>query len=300
MEIRDLQFFLSVAENSSFTIAAEKENISQSSISKAIIRLEKELDVKLFTRMHHSIALTDTGQYLYDNLSELLPPVLDVLTRTASSSKKRSIRYATSIPYGCFHQPELLDVYMRQNPDISLTSAYDMTTEEIITQMREGSDDIALIHLLYCDPDVFDYGILCQDPLCVVLPKDHPLARRSSISLEDLSRENILYNSRHIEETLNYITKITSVHLRSEHLSEGTHSGRGRVMSKVSFDFGISVFYSSDLWNFPSSGTVSIPIDGIPDTPIVLAISKYADNKDYCITFLRYLREKITPLIPSA
>ncbi len=294
MEIRDLQFFLSVAENSSFTIAAEKENISQSSVSKAVIRLEKELGVKLFNRMHNSITLTETGRYLYDNLSKLLPPVLDVIARAESSSEKKIIRYATSIPYGCFHQPELLDVFMRQNPDINLISVYDMTAEEIEKQMREGSVDVALMHLLSPDPDIFDCHIVYQDSLYALLPPDHPLAAGLSISVNDLEGQTILYNSRHINEVLNYISKKYSLHLRSEPLEETTHSGRSRVTSKVSFNFGITVFYKSDLQDIPPSGLIYVPISDIPDIPIVLAISRFSDIKDHHAAFLRYIWDHLS------
>ena len=65
MEIKQIQYFLSVVETGSFSAAADDLYISQSSLSKQIISLEKVLDVQLFDRSKRRISLTDAGKIFY-------------------------------------------------------------------------------------------------------------------------------------------------------------------------------------------------------------------------------------------
>ena len=71
MEIKQIQYFLAVAEAGSFSTAAEELYISQSSLSKQIIALEKELDIQLFDRSKRKISLTDGGRSFYKHALHL-------------------------------------------------------------------------------------------------------------------------------------------------------------------------------------------------------------------------------------
>lgn len=84
MDIQGIKFFLSVAETRSFTESAELCNISQSSLSKSIMRLEQELDVKLFDRTQHPVSLTPAGECFYTHFKPMSSSML-MLWRTSGA-----------------------------------------------------------------------------------------------------------------------------------------------------------------------------------------------------------------------
>ena len=73
MTVESFQYFYAIAEGMTYMEASEEFNISQSSLSKAIFRLEDDLGIKLFDRSGHKVQLTQAGLQLYSDLKEVIP-----------------------------------------------------------------------------------------------------------------------------------------------------------------------------------------------------------------------------------
>ena len=88
MDIQTLIYFVDIAEQHSFSAAAESQNISQSSLSKAIMRLENELNVHLFDRKKHPIELTPAGECFYEDVKKMLPNYYHAIRRLKAFTSK--------------------------------------------------------------------------------------------------------------------------------------------------------------------------------------------------------------------
>ena len=96
--VRSLEAFYAVAKHLSFTAAADKLFISQSSVSKMIAKLESSLNTQLLNRSSHSVVLTADGQMLYEELAEILPRLEQVVQNMGGSGASIKENLVLSIP----------------------------------------------------------------------------------------------------------------------------------------------------------------------------------------------------------
>ncbi|MDR1538857.1 MAG: LysR family transcriptional regulator [Clostridiales bacterium] len=94
MDLNDLRFFMRIAEGMTYDAVAEQEYTSQSALSKAIFRLEKELDVKLFDRSRRSVSLTPAGKCFYGDIKKVYPGYEEALQNLRLYSEQK-VLYCT-------------------------------------------------------------------------------------------------------------------------------------------------------------------------------------------------------------
>ena len=116
MELNQLRYFQTVAEYGQMTRAAEELHISQSSLSKTISMLEKDVGVKLFDRLGNRIALNSVGRSFLNRVDRLLLELEDAV-REANASDYGSIHFAVNISGLCTNY---IDSFLRQNPKVKL------------------------------------------------------------------------------------------------------------------------------------------------------------------------------------
>jgi DNA-binding transcriptional LysR family regulator len=191
MELRHLRYFVAVAEELSFTRAAERLGISQPPLSTQISQLEKELGSQLLHRRARGVELTSAGKLLLEEARLILKQV-----ETAKTSVRRRARAETgrlilgSAGGTYFHPliPEIIREYGKRFPDIVLTPQAS-NTALLIARLRTGNIDIALVR-----PPISDTSGLVLQPVVsedsvVVLPNSHKLAGLASVPLAALSKE---------------------------------------------------------------------------------------------------------------
>jgi DNA-binding transcriptional LysR family regulator len=186
VEIRQLTYFVTVAEELSFGRAAQRLHIVQPAVSQQIRRLERELGVPLFDRSSRHVRLTAAGECL-------LPEVRAVLAAAARARQVATgiaagtdgiLRVGTSQGLG-----ERLDHILEQLRKIApglrvrLVSA---PVAERITRVRAGELDAAFVRAVTTAPGL-ELLPLWQDPLTIALPATHPLAAQPAIQLPQLS-----------------------------------------------------------------------------------------------------------------
>jgi len=192
MELRDIQSFINVADYKSFTKAAERSYLSQPSLSKAVRKLEKTLQIELFDRSTRHLRLTDAGKIVYKQSQQALaslndiPMLLDELRDIATGEIKIGIPPLI----GTLFFPEIAGVFNKQYPNVRLT-LIEQGAKVIEQLVEEGQIDVGLI-VLPADETVFHTYPFITDEFVLYVHCDHPLAKQHTVALSELQDEKFI------------------------------------------------------------------------------------------------------------
>ncbi|MCG7210212.1 LysR family transcriptional regulator [Streptomyces arenae] len=182
MELRQLTYFVAVAEELHFGRAADRLHIVQSAVSMQIQRLERELGAELFDRSPRRVRLTAAGE-------RLLPEARAVLAaaekaRAAVAAPRAGLRIGTSTGLG-EHLDRVLAAFARRAPDV-LVELHALPAAERLARVADGRLDAAFVRAGQPVPGTRVHP-LWPDPLVAALPATHPLAGRPEIGVDDLA-----------------------------------------------------------------------------------------------------------------
>jgi DNA-binding transcriptional LysR family regulator len=192
MELRQLRYFVAVAEEMNFTRAADRLEMTQPPLSRQIQQIEDTVGLPLFVRGARPLKLTEAGRIFYaqakrlvDESDELVP-----LTRKLAQLAERVVvGFVPSTIYGAL--PEVIRAFREASPNIEV-SLLEMFTLEQINALKGGRIDIGFGRLRLDDPQV-TREVLLEERMIAALPEGHPLASKSgAINLTALSRENLI------------------------------------------------------------------------------------------------------------
>jgi DNA-binding transcriptional LysR family regulator len=192
MELRQLRYFLIVADELHFGRAAERLHITQPPLTVAVRRLERELGVQLFDRTTRRVTLTAAGQAFRDRVqaavADLDAAAGDVADVAAGKSGRIRVGFVSSASYTII--PEGIRAFRQHRPRVDLV-LNPLTSGEQIEQLLDGDLDLGLIR----DPgDVpgLSLELLSTEDLVVVLPVTHHLSARKEIRPQDLEGEPMI------------------------------------------------------------------------------------------------------------
>ena len=193
MELRHLRYFVAIAEEGSFTQAAERRlHTAQPSLSRQIRDLESTLGVTLIRREARGLSLTPAGQVFLDHARLILSQVgaaIDATRRAAQPAKRPfAVGFLTGQEIGWL--PRVLDILREELERIELT-IHSASSPELMQSLRTGALDMAFLRV---DPDVRDITFipLAEEPLFALLPAGHALARHKSVRIQDLAIETFI------------------------------------------------------------------------------------------------------------
>ena len=197
MDTNTLQAFLTVANTSSFSIAAEKLFITQPAVSKRIAALEAELNTHLFDRIGRSISLTEAGRTLLPRAQRVIAELEDSKRAVSNLSGKVEgrLRVGTSHHIGLHRLPPILRNYTLQYPDVELDLRF-MDSEQACAAVLHGDLEIGIVTLPLEPIDNLIMKKVWDDPLSVVVGKTHPLAKKKSIKVEQLAKHAAILPAR--------------------------------------------------------------------------------------------------------
>lgn len=192
IDLRRLQQFLSVAQHSGFTRAAQQLRLTQQAISQSVTNLEKQVGAKLFDRTGRHIELTPAGEVLRDGSVVLLAAaqtlVRQVQNTAADEPQPFVVAHTPAITAEEVHQ--LLVPVRAVLPNVSIT-ALQVFPSGLEPAVIGGSADIALRRGI-ATPKNLASCVIGYHSLRLAVPRDHYLAERDSVSLRDLSNERII------------------------------------------------------------------------------------------------------------
>jgi len=197
MELRQLQYFLAVAEELNFIRAAERLQMAQPPLSRQIRQLEQELGVELFRRTKRRVELTEAGEAFLAEARQILAQV-ELGVRVAQRASRGEIGrlvvgFEGSSTYDVI--PKSLKVYRERFPEVDLV-VYAMTTEEQIQALLEGRINIGFVVSPLSDRRL-TVEIILRESLVLAIPENHPLATRISVQVRNLEGEPFIMFQRH-------------------------------------------------------------------------------------------------------
>jgi len=191
--LKQIGYFVAAAETGSITLAAERMNISQPSISAAISVLEANFGIQLFIRHHaQGLSLTGEGQRFLREARVLLLQA-DELQNAASEISRR---IAGPLEIGCLATlyplviPELLHLFKQRHADARI-NALAGHQAELFEHLRNGQIALVLTYDMSLPPDM-DFQPLAKLPPYAYVAANHKLARKRNIRLAELAGENFL------------------------------------------------------------------------------------------------------------
>lgn len=175
MELRQLRYFVAVAEEMNITRAADRLHMTQPPLSRQIQQIEESIGLPLFLRGARPLRLTEAGRIFYTQAKRLLTEAdeLAPLTRRLAQLAERVvIGFVPSTLYGAL--PAVIRAFREAAPQIEL-SLIEMFTIEQLGALKGGRIDVGFGRLRF-DDDQLAREVLVEERLIVALPQDHPLA----------------------------------------------------------------------------------------------------------------------------
>lgn len=291
-EIKQLRYFVAVAEELNFRRAAERLHITQPPLSQTIKNLEEELNVKLFIRNTHSVQLTRAGEVFFQEALNLLAAAHQSLSlvRQADAGEVGAINigYSASAIFSSV-LTSALAVLLERRPLLEL-QLHDGNSLDHLSSLRSGQLDAAILRADIANESARGLRLrfLGEEPLYVLINPSHALAKAERLFLSDLSDERLL---------LQPTGKRTFLRHQVEYLSE--RAGLSLVntlevpdissmLCFVTAGLGIAVLPKS-VASIPH-GLVSIPLADIgssrpltlvsaSETPVVLELEKLVNER---------------------
>jgi LysR family transcriptional regulator, hca operon transcriptional activator len=292
MELRHLRYFVAVAEAGSLTVAAGKKlHTAQPSLSRQIRDLEYEVGVPLMNRSVHGIELNAAGRAFLDHARLALTQAEAAAEAARRAAQRTKPTFAMGFQTGQevdwlpratnVLRDELLNIEIRVSSDHSTTLADDL---------QRGTLDIAFLRREQ-RPDL-EYNIVAKEPLVVILPSDHPLARHKAIDPHDLVGETFIGISeipRVLRALINAYLKRTGIEL-TPHLEIDNFA---MAISLVASTRGVALLPAS-AENFLTRSVVVRPLKG--ETPTIDLVVGYhkANTSPILKTFLSKIDDLTT------
>lgn len=193
MDLRQLEYFVAVAEERNFTRAAERVHISQSGVSAQIRRLERELGAELFDRSVRTIVLTVAGKAALDHARAALAAAAAVGQAVGEVTDLIRGRLTVGMVIGCTVTPlfDALAAFHRAHPGVEI-ALLEGNSDRLVEGVRSGAVDLALIGTATATPDGLDALTVISEPLVAAVPAGHPLAGRARVALRELTAHPIV------------------------------------------------------------------------------------------------------------
>ncbi len=193
--LRQLEVFEASARLGSFTRAAEELHLSQPTVSMQIKKLTAAVGLPLFEQIGKKIYLTEVGRALNEFSRDIFEKFsrFEMITADLKGLKQGRLRLGV-ITTAKYFIPRLLGSFCRRYPGIDVSMKVS-NRERILERLSNNEDDLYILGQLPEEVDAIAEPFLLN-PLIVLAPADHPLARQRNISLQRLSEEPFLLRER--------------------------------------------------------------------------------------------------------
>src|SRR5919107_1157506 len=192
LDVRRMRVLREVAQRGSFSAAAEALSFTQSAVSQQIAALEREAGTTLVERSVRGIRLTDAGRALVRHTDAILGRLAEAEAELEAIAGLRGgrLRMASFESAGATLMPPAIAAFRHEHPAVELSMSLS-EPEDCIPLLRSGDLDLAIVFesAVQDHDDGVERVHLLEDPMHLVLPRDHPLASRRRVRLADLAGE---------------------------------------------------------------------------------------------------------------
>lgn len=192
MNLRDLKYFVALAEERHFGKAAERSYVSQPTLSAQIRKLERYLGVQLIERQPRQVTLTATGARILPIARRIIEDSEQIVSiaRNEHDPLSGKLKIGLIPTIGPYLLPLVTRKLRRQLPALKLM-LYEYRTQPLLEKLRAGEIELAIL-ALPVPLDGLEARELYRESFQLALPNDHPLGRKPSVKLDDLKGETVL------------------------------------------------------------------------------------------------------------
>jgi len=240
MELRQLRYFVAVAEERNISRAAQKIFLTQPALSRQIKALEDEIGQSLLERQAHSIRVTRAGETLLQEARELLQRADQSLERVRSSGQSVRLRvgYAPSLASGLL--TIAVENFAQKHP-AACVEFFDLSSKEILAGLENETLDVALTVRPDRDGQMLKWTQLVFAGWQLAVSKRHPLARRARVTPEEVSHKPLLvFSQREYPEYWNFIIAWLREHGQRPAIA-GEYDGTISLLAAVEASLGIAI-----------------------------------------------------------
>jgi DNA-binding transcriptional LysR family regulator len=264
LDLRKLRYFVAVAEQQNFGRAAEDLHIAQPVLSRQIRALERELKAQLFDRDNRGTRLTPAGEALLEDARTLLPAA-DAAQRRVRDLADGQRTFTVGFPSGLIITPAVRE-FSRRHTDLTV-EVFRTDWQHQADVIRDGRVDVGYLRLP-ADQHGLAVEPLFSESRVVMLPADHQLAGKETVSVADLAAEHLLQNPDDVPEWRDIALELREPrhrkalpHLRAmEEKLEHIAAGNGIVVVPLS----TAAFYARP-------DITHVPVSDLPPTHVCLA-----------------------------
>ncbi|MGW0806677.1 LysR family transcriptional regulator [Nonomuraea sp. NPDC002799] len=277
MELRDIEIFLTLAEELHFGRAAERLHVSVARVSQAIKKQERAIGAELFARNSHSVRLTHLGEQLRDDLRHLHDGLSQTMERARLAARGKTGTLRVSLfPANIQELRRYWETFRARHPQWELrlrASGY----QDPFAQLRNGDVDILVTWLPIEEPDLTVGPLLFAEPRVLAVAGDHALTRWSSVSLESISD----YQHVTVESAPGYWFE----RYVPEHTPRGRAIDRSANVDNIEHIFmttvlgeAVALFPIHVSWYYPRPDIVYLPVKDMSALPYGLVWRSDAEN----------------------
>ena len=189
MNFNHLSVFHAVAEERSISRAADRLMVSQPAVSKQLSELERSLKTKLVDRLPRGVRLTASGELLIGYARRIFAQAEEAERAMGelAGGRRGRLAVAATPTIGTYWLPSLLVKYRRTHPGVEMRMEVHPTTT-ITRLLLDGAVDVGLAESA-AEGEGINSSVFMKDRMTAIAPPKHPLAKRASISAEELCRE---------------------------------------------------------------------------------------------------------------
>lgn len=290
MELRKLRSFITLAETLNFSEASKALCLTQSTLSQQIKQLEQELGISLFIRNSHNVILTEAGTELLPYARKTVGDADECRQRMLDLQKvlTGSLTIGVTYSFSPILTESIFD-FMKRFNGIRLNVCYKPMAELMEMLRRREVDFVLAFKPTMPMPDIESHTLF-QNYLSAIVCSSHPLAEKAKVSLEEISKYNLVLPSKGLQAR-NALDKMLE-HQRCDLKIHVELNDPNILLDLVRKSNLVSILAESSVHN--QSGIKAIPID-VPDNEMTGCVHTLCDtyHKKSMCEFVKILRDSI-------
>ena len=263
MELRQLRYFVEVAQREHISEAAEHLHVAQSAISRQIANLEDELGTPLFERIGRNVKLTPIGKIFLEHAIVALKAI-DFAAKQVEEyldPAKGTIKIGFPTSLASYVLPSVISAFKKEYPDVSFHLRQG-SYKYLIEAVKNRELNLAFLGPLPQKDDEINTTLLFSESIHALLPSSHPLAKQQSINLSDLRNEKFVSFPEGYVLHKVALDACKSVGFTPNITSEG--EDMDALKGLVAAGIGVTLLPESSMYDSTPRMTVKMPIANPP------------------------------------
>lgn len=290
-----MRYFVAVAEELSFSRAAERLHIAQPPLSSQIKQLEQELGVQLFERSNRGVWMTEAGALLLEEARRIFVQLDQTVRAVQRVGHGQVGRLTLGFVPSCSNEalPPILRAFRERFPGVDLFLR-EMQPDHVVQRLHDRQIDVGFLYLPLEDPSL-DVECITREPLVLALPEAHPLASETQVELRALAEEPFILPARY-QKMPGLYGQVTEACRRAGFTPNAVQKDvwlMQTIVGLVAGGIGVALVPSS-LQNIPRRGVAYKPVHGLLPTIELGVIWRRDVSGTVLKSFLKVARESST------